>query len=255
MFDVFTESQIAAFVVIALITFVAGVVHSAIGFGFGIVALALLPFIIDAEKAHVMMSMCSLPMLITAAAAYRDGIVWSSLRPALLGAAIMMPVGLFAFGSMSLDGLVRGTGLAILLMTLLNLRNKSTDFSGRATSESSRASFIAGAISGLLGGAVSIAGPPIATFALQQGWKPERFKAFVTQCLLVVCCYKVIGLSVGGWVDRQSLFQAVWAAPFAMIGIKLGEVVSRKIDAVKFQWVVSAALIAVACLMMYRGQP
>ena len=124
-------SEIAVvFITIAGVVLIAGTVHSIIGFGFGIVALALLPFVIDAETAHVMMSMCSLPMLLMTAWAYRKGIDWMTLGPALIGAALMMPVGLYIFGSMSLDILVRGTGLAILLMTLLSLRNRNVDASG-----------------------------------------------------------------------------------------------------------------------------
>ena len=249
---------VVLFTAIATIVLIAGIVHSAIGFGFGIVALGCLtcmPWLMNAEMAHVIMSICSFPMLLTAAWAFRKGIDWPSLVPALLGAAVMMPVGLFAFGSMSLDMLVRGTGLAIFVMTLLGLRNRNTDFSNARPTESRNASFIAGAISGLLGGAVSIAGPPVATFALRQNWSPERFKAFVTQCLLVVCTYKVIGLGIGGWVTRDAMIQAIWATPFAMIGIQIGVVVSRKIDPAKFQWIVAVVLIAVACLLMYRGQP
>ncbi|NNE00355.1 MAG: sulfite exporter TauE/SafE family protein, partial [Pirellulaceae bacterium] len=179
-----TNEVIIAFAAIAVITLTAGVVHSAIGFGFGIVALACLPFVIDATTAHVMMSMCSLPMLLMAAWSYRDGIDWPSLWPALLGAALLMPVGLVAFGSMSLDLLVRGTGLAILVVTLLSLRKRGTQPGPSGGSGSPLASLLAGSISGFLGGAVSIAGPPVATFALNQGWAAHRYKAFVTQCLL-----------------------------------------------------------------------
>ena len=246
--------EIQIFVAIAIITFLAGTVHSIIGFGFGIVALALLPFFINAESAHVMMSMCSLPMLLTAAWAYRKGIDWSTLVPAIIGAAIFMPIGLYAFGSMSLDVLVRGTGLAILLTTLFSLRNRK-EVQPNGASGSRWMSAMAGALSGLLGGAVSIAGPPVATFALKQGWPPERFKAFVTQCLLVVCFYKVVGLGVGGWINNENLVQAAWATPFSMIGIQVGVAASRRIDANRFQLLVAIVLIAISCLMMFRGQP
>ena len=244
-------------IVIAAITFAAGIVHSVIGFGFGIVALACLPFIMDAKAAHVMMSMCSLPMLLSAAWAYRDGIDWRSLRPAMIGAAFMMPVGLYCFVSMPLDLLVRGTGLAILLMTLNGLRKKpSVESEAETESEHlSLASFAAGAISGLLGGAVSIAGPPIASFALNQGWRPDRFKAFLTQCLLVVCFYKVAGLGYSNLITQTTLVHALWGTPFAIAGIRVGVALSEHIDAKKFQVIVSIALIGVSCWFMFRGQP
>ena len=55
-----------------LISLVAGLIHSAIGFGFGIVAIALLPIVIDAKSAHIIVSVCSVPMLIMAAWTYRS---------------------------------------------------------------------------------------------------------------------------------------------------------------------------------------
>ena len=109
-------------VAIGAIALVAGFLHSAIGFGFGIVAISLLPFVIDARSAHVVVSISSVPMLIMAAWTYREGIEKRSLALALLGAAIFLPLGLRLFESVSLDLLVRGTGLGILVMVILSLR-------------------------------------------------------------------------------------------------------------------------------------
>ncbi len=122
-------------------------------------------------------------MLIMAAWAYREGIEWASLKQALLGAAIFLPIGLFLFEAVSLDWLVRGTGLAILGMVLVSLRNQKWHPNAQASKGSC---FLAGAVGGFLAGAVSIAGPPVAAFALKQDWSQARFKAFVTQCLLVI---------------------------------------------------------------------
>ena len=88
---------------IAAIAVLSGFVHSAIGFGFGIVAISLMPFVIDARSAHVVISASSVPMLIMAAWVYREGIDWASLKQALFGAAIFLPVGLALFEAVSLD--------------------------------------------------------------------------------------------------------------------------------------------------------
>jgi uncharacterized membrane protein YfcA len=124
---------------IAAIAILAGFVHSAIGFGFGIVAISLMPFVIDARSAHIVISLSSVPMLMMAAWAYREGIEWAALKQALLGAAIFLPPGLFLFELVSLDWLVRGTGLAILCMVLLSSRNRNSqvDVESSKTSVSS----------------------------------------------------------------------------------------------------------------------
>lgn len=253
---------------VALILFVAGFVHSAIGFGMGIVALSLLPLVIDPKVAHIMLALCSIPMLLMASWEYRKGIDWESIWPALVGASISIPLGLYLFKVMSLDFLVRSTGVAILAMVLLSLKNKRMNNPARQfddsvdLGETTRvdhqvrwSSFIAGSISGFLGGAVSIGGPPLATFGLSQGWKPERFKAFLTQCLLVMSTYKVLGLFTTSMVTQESLIHFVWATPFAIGGIHSGAKVSGKLNADKFQIMVAIVLIGISLMLIYRGQP
>jgi uncharacterized membrane protein YfcA len=236
---------------IGAIAMLAGFVHSAIGFGFGIVAISLLPFVIDARSAHVIVSLSSVPMLLMAAWAYREGIEWASIKQAMLGAAIFLPPGLYLFEVVSLDWLVRGTGLAILSVVLLNLRKQRK----RSETESPKSScFLAGAAAGFLGGAVNIAGPPIVAFALKQDWSQTRFKAFVTQCLLIISIYKVGLLMFRGYVDRGVLWQTVIAAALSIGGVQLGLVVSRRIPTVRFRRLVTVTLIIVSCLMIWQGQ-
>ncbi len=103
---------------IALIALAAGIVHSAIGFGYGIVALTLVALVIDVRAAHVVVSVSSVPMLMMAAWAYRKGFERRSLLEAVLGAVLFLPLGFYLFETIALHWLVRGTGLAIFLMVI-----------------------------------------------------------------------------------------------------------------------------------------
>jgi uncharacterized membrane protein YfcA len=210
-----------------------------------------MPFVIDARSAHVVVSVSSVPMLIMAAWVYREGIEWASLTQAVLGAAIFLPLGLYLFESVSLDWLVRGTGLGILGTVLMSLRNRHAQTeAGTARG----ACFLAGAVAGFLGGAVSIAGPPIAAFALKQDWSQARFKAFVTQCLLVIASYKAGLLAWRGYIVGEAVGQTVLVAAFSILGVQLGVVVSRRVTAIRFKRLVAVTLILVSCLMIWGGQ-
>ncbi len=236
---------------IAVVAFAAGFVHSAIGFGFGIVALSVMPFLLDIKAAHVVISLSSVPMLIMAAWAYREGIQWPSLRLSMLGALLFLPPGLWAFLHAPLDLLVRGTGVAILAMVLLSLR-KTADAKQESTSKLS--CFAAGAASGFLAGAVSIAGPPVAAFALKQDWSQAQFKAFVTQCLLVIACYKAVVMFLDDeLVTGEMVTQSLLAAPFAIVGVQLGAWASRYIKGQRFKRIVAASLVLVSCIMIFNG--
>jgi len=196
-------------------------------------------------------SISSLPMLVMAVWTYRQGAEIRALIQALLGAALLLPLGLWLFETISLDLLIRGTGLGVLIMVLLSLRKskspaeKSTGWGG---------CFAAGAVSGFLAGAVSIAGPPIAAFALKQDWSPARYKAFISQCMLAMAIYKAALLIGRDHVDASVTLQILVASVTAMIGVFLGAWASRDIPAERFKSLVAVSLMVVSCIMIWRGQ-
>ncbi|MCO8120619.1 sulfite exporter TauE/SafE family protein [Stieleria sp. TO1_6] len=238
---------------IAAIGLAAGFIHSAIGFGFGIVAVTLLPLVLDVHLAHIIISTAGVPVLLMAAWTYRKGADWPSLWRAIVGAAICLPLGQFAFEGLSGDLLVRGTGIAILVMVWISFHNRRL----AAGSEPKRdgSAWLAGAIGGFLAGAVSIAGPPIAAFALGQGWEQARFKSFLNQFLVFVSIYRVAGLAVRGYVDQPILLHAALLAPVAIVGIQIGAIASRRLSTQLFQRCVATCLITIACYFVIRGAP
>ncbi len=250
MTTLFTQ-DIWLLISLAVIALTAGFVHSAIGFGFGIVAVSLVPLVIDVRQAHVVISISSVPVIVAAAWSYRKGVRFDDLKPALVGAAIFLPIGLALFEWLPMDALVRATGVAILAMVVIRLRNRRMPEHDEPDGGGS--CFVAGAAGGFLAGAVSIAGPPIAAFALKQNWTPARFKAFVNQFLLLVSIYKVAGLGMRGFLDGPTLVQALWLAPAAIGGIFLGVRVSGRISSLWFERLVAAALVAISLMFIIRG--
>ncbi|MCC9603625.1 sulfite exporter TauE/SafE family protein [Stieleria sp. JC731] len=244
-------SDPATLVAILAFALIAGFVHSAVGFGFGIVAVTLLPWAIDVKQAQIVISTASVPVMLAAVWNYRNGAEFRHLLRALIGAAIALPIGLYAFEVVTADWLVRGTGVAILLMVGLNLRNRAKARTGIKSGDGS--ALIAGGIGGFLAGAVSIAGPPVAAFALSQPWDQRQFKAFMNQFLFVVSVYKFGGLLVRQLVDMNALTQAAVVAPAAMIGIQLGVIASKRLTTSTFQHFVAVALTLVAFYYVIAG--
>lgn len=246
-------ADLDVYLYIGIIALLAGFVHSAIGFGFGIVAVTLLPLFVEVRQSHVVISTASFPVLMMAVWAYREGADWSALWKALLGAAFFMPLGLMAFEWVSPDLLIRGTGIAILGMVGISFHNRRKAQLDKEAKSGGGSSFFAGALGGFLAGAVTIAGPPVAAYALSQPWDQARFKAFLNQFLLAVSLYKVVGLVVRGFVDQETLMQSAALAPMAIIGIQLGAIFSRKLSTRRFQYFVAIALVLVALYFVVRG--
>jgi len=244
-------------VAIVVIAFFSGFVHAAIGFGFGIVAVTLLPLVTDVRAAHVVISTASVPVI--AAVAWKNRRGWDPvmLRDALLGAVVGLPLGLWAFEIVSAIWLVRVTGLAILAMigmTLLNRKmkggaGKTADVQGERSD--AQTSFkppclAAGFVAAFLAGAISIAGPPLAAFGMRQAWTQERFKAFLNQFLLAVSVSKVAYLATRGYLDQPAMTSAAVMVPFAFLGTWFGAKLTARIPTEWFERIVIVALTLIA---------
>lgn len=253
---------------VAVIAFVAGFVHSGIGFGFGIVAIGLMPFVIDARQTHLLVSLCAVPVQLGTVWAYRRGIVWRPLLIALAGATIGLPLGLWLFHSINLDWLTRGTGLALLLMIAYSFRNRSLarkrvdeaksgvescDEDVMETDRNDTATAGVGIASGFLMGAVTMPGPPVVAYALQQDWDQDHFKAFVNQFLLALSVFKTLALFLTADVSQQSVVEASLVFPMALIGIAVGKRFSQRLSTGGFRNMVAIGLLVVAILLIVKG--
>ena len=240
--------------VIMAIGFAAGFVHSAIGFGFGIVVVTLLPWVVDARQSQILVSLASVPVMVGATWTYRKGGERRAMFRAVAGALVGLPLGIWVFDSLNMDWLVRGTGVAILAMVAMSFRNRRL---AQATSDQGGAGegypSIAGAVAGFLAGAVSIAGPPIVAFALQRNWQQLKFKAFVNQFLCLVSIFKVVGLGFTGDVTTSACLQTVWLILPALLGIGVGAACSRHLSSSRFHTAVAVALVTVSIVMVVRG--
>lgn len=235
---------------IALIVFVSGLFQGALGFGYAIAALTTLPLLVAPRQAHIIISLSGIPVMAMAAWTFRAGADWKAIRPALVGGLISLPIGLLTFSLVSADGLIRGTGLAILIVMLLELMpspRQARHF------RFLRSPLVAGLVSGYLAGAVSIGGPPIVAYALKQSWPPLRTKAFITGSLLLVSLCKGIGLFAGNFVTPTTLGLSLLAIPFAIGGVWLGARLGQWLSTVHYRRVVALILVTLSCWWLYRG--
>ncbi len=241
------------FVAIAAVVTLSGFVQSAMGFGYAIVSLAVLPLMLDIQTVNVIVSLSVILPLAAAVWAYRHGIDWSTMASCLAGAALGLVLGLVVFSTVNGDWLTRATGIVILALALDNLLlHRERDAQPRFSKWWSVA---AGVVGGLLSGSIGIGGPPLAAYAARQMWPPVRFKAFLTTVSLLLSMLKGAGLAATGWVDQTVLLYTAAAVPFGLVGCHLGIVMSRNINAHRFRQITMTMLLFLAVGMIVRGQP
>ncbi|MGV3484688.1 MAG: sulfite exporter TauE/SafE family protein [Planctomycetaceae bacterium] len=244
---ILADSATSVIVVVIIIGF-GGLVQSSIGFGYAIAVLPLLAWVMEPRAAHVLVSISGVAVLAMSAWTCREGFQWAVIWPALIGGTAAIPLGTLLFASLSPSLLIRVTGVVILAMLLWDFKAHRSE----APRRNQWASFWAGAVSGFLAGAVSIGGPPVATFALKQRWSPLQFKAFVVWFLLLTSFVKVIALGVSGFLVGAGVWLALVSSPFAVIGVVLGSRLSRQVDPHRFRRMISLILMAIAILMIFQ---
>ncbi len=246
------DSILHLVILVAAVT-AAGFTQSAMGFGFAIAALSILPYFFDIRLANIVVSLCAIVPLCYTMATHRRYIQPGPVGRCLVGAAIGLPLGLATFAYVDPDLLVRSTGLVILIVVLDGFFHSKQPTSSEKRLRSW--SLIAGISSGYLSGSVGIGWPPVVAFATRQSWAPLQFKAFLGAFLLTVATVKVGGLVAMGFVDRHILVLSVIAIPFSYLGAWLGGIVAKRIDAKLFRRLTLSLLAFGALGMVIRGTP
>ncbi|MFV1966665.1 MAG: sulfite exporter TauE/SafE family protein [Pirellulaceae bacterium] len=230
-----------------------GFVQSTMGFGYAMVALAVLPYFMDIRLGNLIVSLSMLVPMLYTTLTYRRQIQPLPLVSSLAGAAIGLPIGLIAFAFVDPNWLVRGTGVVILLTVLDGVHRGRRRTALRTPSKAW--SLSAGLASGFLSGSVGIGGPPVAAYASRQPWSPGEFKAFVLSFSLAVVTLRVIGLFVTGFLSRDVLLFSAAAVPFGYLGAWLGAVASKRINARRFRQLTFTLLAFSSVGMIIHGRP
>ena len=170
---------------ILLAAFAGSFIQSASGFGYAIVLMSVLPLVIPFQSAAILEVMTSFFMVGTIALKYRRFIRWRLLVWPLVANTIFSLTGVW-FQSGSAEAVLR----RILGVTLVLLSVYFIFFSSRLTLKGNAVNgFIAGSISGVCGGLMSIGGPPIVAYYLAATHSKEEYNATLQAYFVISTAY------------------------------------------------------------------
>lgn len=232
----------------ASILAVASFVFGLAGFGIGLVALSLLPFLIPPATAVPLVTVYSTTFALVMAIQLRRDVVWSRLADLLLGSVVGAPLGVWVLVTLSPGMLRRLIGVVLIVVVLIDLRGVYPQgLSGRPWGLG------AGFLSGLLGGAVGTPGPPVVLYAVAQRWKPRPLKATLQAFFLANQAMVLMGYWRAGLLTPEVVqLAAVFALP-AIAGVALGMHLFSRVDHVRFRRVVFALLLVTGLTLCVHG--
>lgn len=227
---------------------VASFVFGLTGFGIGLVALSVLPFLLPPVTVVPLMTIFCGAFACVMSFQLRHDIQWRQLRYLLLGTLLGTPLGVWVLDNCPPTLLKRFIGLVLVTVVLI-------EWFGAYPSRLSRRSWglAAGLLAGILGGAIATPGPPVILYAVAQGWPPRLMKAML-QAFFLVNQAAILGQQWWvGLLNRDVLWLACLYALPATLGVFLGIYCFDRLDPLRFRRVVFSLLFVLGLVLCVRG--
>lgn len=219
----------------AIVVLMAALLKGMTGFGFALLAVPLLSLVFPIQSLIPAMTIFNLLTSVYILASIKLKIKAKYFLPMLLASFVGIPIGVYVLTYFQEKTLELAAGISIFSISMVFLLGGN-----RPVPEKRREKPIvfAGFLSGLLTSSMSIGGPPIALAMNRKGYSKESFRKIfalvsVINAALSFVLYIVHGVTIG-----FSLKFAFYLFPAIIIGSKIGDSLSRKVDQLFFKKVV-----------------
>jgi len=187
----------------------AGFVQGALGFGFGMVSMALLPLFISVREATPLVVLFTLPIVLLVFCAHWRHFRWRDGWLLVIGTCIGIPLGVYLLAVAPADLLLRLLGAVLLIFAVQELWT-----SWRGTAKLRLAKWTGlpiGILSGMLSGAFSSGGPPLVAYVYSKPWNKERIIAMLQLLFTVGAVMRTGVMFQEGFFTAHIMHIAIWA--------------------------------------------
>jgi len=235
--------------ILVAVAALAAVVSGVTGFGYGVVAMSVLPLFLSLRVLNPSITILSCANSLYVLATGRREVRWKSLLPLLLGAGVGIPLGIFLLcrlddhAARRILGAVLVAYVAYDLLPVPKLRSGLSPLWG--------AGF--GLLSGALGGAFAMGGPPVVIYFSLCGMSKEEMRPSLAAYFVMTYVYKIPLLVLGGFFTAEVGRTVLFMLLPTMAGVVAGQLLARRIPNRAFQKVLTAFLAATAVLYLAGG--
>ncbi len=232
----------------SVIVLLASAAQAVTGFGFALVLVPLLAIVYD-PKLVVIISIslglvCKLPLLIS---------TWRQVQllqivPLSLTAIVGTYFGTQILLRADADVLRLVIGFVVVLLASPMLFDYR-----RPVIRERLAALGVGFVSGVLGGATSMGGPPVVLLGVNQGWRKESFRANLLAFFVVSNSSSLVNLAGAGALTPTALALDLLLVPATAVGILAGNWLFKRIDHDRFRKLVVLLVIATGLLSAWTG--
>jgi len=219
------------FLYIFVISFIATLVRSTFGFGESLVAVPLLSIFIPLGVAVPLSVLISVLVALVVVIQDHSKIQLNSAKWLILFALPGIPIGVLILIYGNELWVKTGLGTLIILYSLYAMFGKN---SFRLNQDSKIWLFICGFLSGVLGGAYGVNGPPLVVYGNMRKWNAKDFRATLQGYFLPASLIGVIGYIFKGLITTEVLKYFMVSLPAVFPAIFLGRYLNHKLGNASF---------------------
>lgn len=238
------------FIAVGLVFSVAALVHGVCGFGFSLLAISALSFLLKNPKVVIPLDLIAATFnCIYLAWIMRKHILFKEVAPLIAVALVCIPLGTLYLRRLDPSLIMRSLGIIIVLVAALSLM-KSVHmklFSSRYYR------YIAGVSSGLLGGAFNIPGPPLVLYAYHCHWPTINAKANLQFIFSVMTITTYVSFAVAGLFTMKIVGWGLAYAPLVFAFTFAGSWLTHRLPAASLARIVNVLLIVMGAAMAIKG--
>lgn len=238
------------FVYILIISFLATLFRSTFGFGESLIAVPLFSLFIPLEEAVPLSVLMSILVAFTVVVQDHRQVHFRSAKWLIIFATLGIPLGLLmlVYGNQTVVKVA--LGVLIILYSAYSLLGRVR--LGECK-ESRLWLFVCGFLSGVLGGAYGLNGPPLVLYGNKMKWSATQFRATLQAYFLPVGVISVVGYLFEGLVNATVLNYFLYAIPVIVPAIFLGRYFNKKLKGDSFYKYAYAGLIVIGGVLIVNA--
>ncbi len=232
------------------IVFIATLVRSTFGFGESLVAVPLLILLIPIEIAVPLSVLISIFIAAIIVVQDRKEIHFNSAKWLIIFAALGIPIGLLLLIYLNENITKAILGLLIILYSVYSLFSKN-EF--KLKTDNKIWLFICGFLSGILGGAYGLNGPPLVIYGNLRGWTAKTFRATLQAYFLPASMIGMFGYWYKDLWSWTVTYYFLIAIPVIVPAVFLGRFFNNRLKDGTFLKYVFVGLIFIGILLLSQS--
>lgn len=237
------DLSLGEYLIISLGVLLGALAQGSVGFGANLLAVPVLAAVAPAALPGTMI-LLPLPLQVSMIRHEHAGIVWSDVGWLTLGRLPGVLVGTWVVTAVAIEQLSVLTGAVVLAGVATSVVAATIPFN--RTSKLS-----VGMVSGTMGTATSIGGPPLAL--LFQHHDGKVLRPTLAACFVAGTAQSLASLTLAGVMEWWHLRLAVALLPALLVGLALSRVLARRLDGPWLRPAVLTLAAATACVAVARG--